>query len=668
MRGPLPIGVCASCLLLLLASAAIADDLRFYISADCPDNMNYTRGGTFQANLGALLSSLPAAAAASSGFAENTTGAAPDQAFGLAQCRGDVSAPDCRSCLDTSAREISTSTCPGQKSAMLVYEGCLLRYSNASFFGVADTVWLPDPIFQVANTRNVTQAPGQFMSRLSALMSNLTREAAYGSHRMMAVGTVDHGRFMTIYGMAQCTRDITADDCNLCLSFAVKAIPTCCDGREGGRIFYRSCSVRFEVYPFYHAQAAEAPMPLPPAPGVGPLNGSDHPVSGSTTGAGSSRTVKNTALLVSVPVAITLLLLLLVVVCICKKNRKPNKHVQITRDGYGDDEEMRSSGPLQYDLSTLRAATNNFSEEKKLGKGGFGPVYKGTLENGQEIAVKRLSKISQQGHVEMKNEVVLVAKLQHKNLVRLLGFCIEEEEKLLVYEFLSNKSLDRIIFGPSNQQELSWEQRKKIIEGIGRGLVYLHEDSRLKVIHRDLKAGNILLDADMNPKISDFGLARSFSIDARVANTNHVAGTYGYMAPEYAQHGIFSDKSDVFSYGVLVLEIVTGRRAYDDLLKSVWSHWSNGSVTQLLDGYPADEPAGKQDMLRCIHIGLLCVQDDPQLRPSMASVLHMLKHRVMTMSAPTKPAFVVPGPGERTRAPPPEPSINEASVSDLEPR
>nr|CAB3461098.1 unnamed protein product [Digitaria exilis] len=355
-----------------------------------------------------------------------------------------------------------------------------------------------------------------------------------------------------------------------------------------------------------------------------------------------------------------MLLLLIVAAYICKKSRKPLNHVQLPSGGHGDEEEMRSSEPLMYDLNTLRAATENFSEDNKLGEGGFGPVYKGTLQNGQAIAVKRLSRTSQQGHVEMKNEVVLVAKLQHKNLVRLLGCCIEEDEKLLVYEFLVNKSLDKILFG-----ELSWGQRYKIIEGIGRGLLYLHEDSRLTIIHRDLKAGNILLDADMNPKISDFGLAKLFDIDLSVANTSRIAGTYGYMAPEYAVRGSFSTKSDVYSYGVLVLEIITGRRPSENLINFVWGHWSRGSLPQLPEICQADGP-GPQEMLRCIHVGLLCVQEDPHLRPSMASVVVMLNSRSITLPVPAEPAFMTAG--EWPRAAAREPSINEVSSSDLEPR
>ncbi|TVU19990.1 hypothetical protein EJB05_36176, partial [Eragrostis curvula] len=198
----------------------------------------------------------------------------------------------------------------------------------------------------------------------------------------------------------------------------------------------------------------------------------------------------------------------------------------------------------------------------------------------------------------------------------LFGYCIEKHEMLLVYEFLSNKSLDKILYGPARQQELSWTQRYIIIEGIGRGLMYLHEDSS------------------------------------------------GYMAPEYAMQGIMSAKSDVFSYGVLVLEIITRRRPYEDLIKFVWRHWRQGNVTQLVDDRPADEH-GKQEMLRCIHIGLLCVQDEAQLRPRMAAVVHMLKSRPMTLASPTEPLFEVPG--ERPRVAAFEPSIIEASMSSLEP-
>ncbi|KAK3138407.1 hypothetical protein QOZ80_5AG0368540 [Eleusine coracana subsp. coracana] len=659
-----------SLLLLLLCSSYLlsavtnAEDVS-YFHIECVSDTNYTRGGAFQSNLESLLSSLPSSAAASGGFAENATGAAPDEAYGLAQCRRDASARDCSKCVDTLAQKLS-SGCQGLKSAIAVASPCMLRYSNVSFFGKADTSYL---IYYNAPL-NATE-PDLFMTRLDGLMSNLTRKAAHGNPRMFAAGAVDHTPLVKIYGMAQCTGDLGGDDCYSCLDRAAAYIPTYWGRKQGGQAILWSCFVRFESAIFYNVHAAEIAMSSSPAlapvpaPGDGSPNYSNHSSQGSTdaaTGAGMSQTVR-TALLASVPVTVTMLVLMFVAVLTCKKNRKPYRHVRVASNRLGD-EETGSLEPFQYDLSTLRAATDNFSEQNKLGQGGFGPVYKGILQNGKNIAVKRLSATSEQGQAEMKNEIVLVAKLQHKNLVRLLGFCMEQDENLLVYEFLSNKSLNKILYGPT-RQELSWAQRYKIIKGIGRGLLYLHEDSRLKIVHRDLKPGNILLDVDMNPKIADFGLAKLFHIDSSVKNTIHQAGTYGYMAPEYILNGIFSAKSDVFSFGVLVLEVITGRRPSEDLLKFVWRHWRQGNVTPLLESCQANEHE-QQEMLRCIHIGLLCIQDDPELRPPMGDVGLMLNSPSMALDAPTEPIFATTS--ERPKVVAPELSISKASISDLEPR
>ncbi|KAM5552077.1 hypothetical protein ABKV19_026773 [Rosa sericea] len=213
-----------------------------------------------------------------------------------------------------------------------------------------------------------------------------------------------------------------------------------------------------------------------------------------------------------------------------------------------------------FSLRSILVATNNFSEANKLGEGGFGPVYKGILPENQEVAIKRLSKKSGQGQQEFMNELKLIAKLQHTNLVRLLGCCIEAEEMILMYEYMPNRSLDKFLFDPSEKTKLDWGRRFRIIEGIAQGLLYIHKYSRLRIIHRDLKASNILLDRTMNPKISDFGMAKIFDINQTEANTNRVVGTYGYMSPEYASYGHFSEKSDVFSFGVLLLEIISGKK------------------------------------------------------------------------------------------------------------
>ncbi|KAG6661033.1 hypothetical protein CIPAW_03G147000 [Carya illinoinensis] len=317
----------------------------------------------------------------------------------------------------------------------------------------------------------------------------------------------------------------------------------------------------------------------------------------------------------------------------------------------GDTNEISNDGKRGNDLKVLSfqsiaAATDNFSTENELGRGGFGPVYKGRLPDGQEIAVKRLSRRSGQGLVEFKNELILIARLQHTNLVRLLGYCVKEDEKMLIYEYMPNKSLDCFLFDPKKRELLYWKRRCLIIEGIAQGLLYLHRYSRLRIIHRDLKAGNILLDADMNPKISDFGLARVFGRDEADAKTQRVVGTYGYMSPEYAMQGKFSEKSDVYSFGVLMLEIVSGRKNKDvfdpentvSLVGYTWELWAKGKGLDLKDSTLGNSDFDHQ-ILRHIHVGLLCVQDYAADRPTISDVISMLANETLPLPIPNRAVF-----------------------------
>ncbi|WZZ83637.1 G-type lectin S-receptor-like serine/threonine-protein kinase At1g11330 isoform X2 [Brassica napus] len=298
-----------------------------------------------------------------------------------------------------------------------------------------------------------------------------------------------------------------------------------------------------------------------------------------------------------------------------------------------------------FEFQVLATATDNFSLENKLGQGGFGPVYKGVLSEGQEIAVKRLSRASGQGLEELLNEVVVVSKLQHRNLVKLLGCCIEGEERLLIYEYMPKKSLDAYLFDPLKQKILDWKTRFNILEGICRGLLYLHRDSRLKIIHRDLKASNILLDDNHNPKISDFGLARVFRANEDEANTRRVVGTYGYMSPEYAMEGLFSEKSDVFSLGVIFLEIISGRRNSHkedndlNLLAYAWKLWNDGEAASLADPIVFDE-CFEKEITKCVQIGLLCVQEVANDRPNVSTVIWMLTTENMNLPEPKQSAFI----------------------------
>ncbi|KAL7218135.1 hypothetical protein ACSBR2_011413 [Camellia fascicularis] len=344
--------------------------------------------------------------------------------------------------------------------------------------------------------------------------------------------------------------------------------------------------------------------------------------------------------IVAVTLALLIGLLLLGIRVTLYLRKKKRKNSQLNKEGNPmnnpeqgcTDKSQKEDLELPlFDLAVIANSTSNFSINSKLGEGGFGPVYKGMLEGGQEIAVKRLSKNSNQGLDEFKNEVICIAKLQHRNLVKLLGCCIQGEEKMLIYEYMSNKSLDYFIFDQTRSTLLDWPKRFHIINGISRGLLYLHQDSRLRIIHRDLKASNILLDIDMNPKISDFGMARSFWGNETEANTNKVVGTYGYMSPEYAVDGLFSVKSDVFSFGVLVLEIVSGNKNrgfyhpdhHLNLLGHAWRLYKEGRSLELIDEALWDS-CYLIEVLRSIHVGLLCVQQSPKDRPSMSSVVLML--------------------------------------------
>ncbi|CAJ2654954.1 unnamed protein product [Trifolium pratense] len=329
------------------------------------------------------------------------------------------------------------------------------------------------------------------------------------------------------------------------------------------------------------------------------------------------------------------------------------RHVKNLIDMEGLEENDNDGIEVPYfDFESILIATDNFSDANKLGKGGFGPVYKGKL-GGQEIAVKRLSSVSSQGLQEFKNEVVLIAKLQHRNLVKLRGYCIKGQEKILIYEYLPNKSLDLLIFDPTKCVILDWQMRFDIILGIARGLLYLHQDSRLRVIHRDLKTSNILLDEEMQPKISDFGLARIVGGKEVEASTERIVGTYGYMSPEYALDGYFSTKSDVFSFGVVLLEIISGKRntgffrskEISSLLGYAWRLWREDKLQRM-------DPPKKMiisflllfsetvnQFIRCAQIGLLCVQDEPDDRPHMSNVVTMLDNETTALVTPKQPTF-----------------------------
>uniref|UniRef100_A0A803N2U5 non-specific serine/threonine protein kinase n=1 Tax=Chenopodium quinoa TaxID=63459 RepID=A0A803N2U5_CHEQI len=285
-----------------------------------------------------------------------------------------------------------------------------------------------------------------------------------------------------------------------------------------------------------------------------------------------------------------------------------------------------------YTLKQIRTATNNFNPSNKIGEGGFGPVYKGLMHDGTVIAVKQLSSKSKQGNHEFLNEIGMISCLQHTNLVKLHGFCIEGDQLLLVYEYMENNCLARALFGHEQSQIfLDWEKRVKICLGISRGLAFLHEDSRLKIVHRDIKATNVLLDRELNPKISDFGLAR-LGEDEKTHVSTRVAGTIGYMAPEYAIWGHLSYKVDVYSFGIVTLEIISGRSnsyyvpSTDFFCLLDWAcHLrTSGNYVELVDqrlgcNYNIEEAE------TMVNVALLCTSAAASERPTMSEVVKMLE-------------------------------------------
>ncbi|CAN5962928.1 unnamed protein product [Sphagnum jensenii] len=285
--------------------------------------------------------------------------------------------------------------------------------------------------------------------------------------------------------------------------------------------------------------------------------------------------------------------------------------------------------PTLYSYNVLRVATKDFHHDNELGKGGFGVVYKGILADGTELAVKQLTKF-QQGVDDFLNEVIVITDVRHRNLVKLKGCCVHGTQHFLVFEYVENKNLAEALWG-QRTLSLDWPKRLNICVGIARGLAYLHEDSQPRIIHRDIKAANVLLDKNMNAKIADFGLARLFPNDQSHISTQ-IAGTMGYMSPEYATLGQLTPKADVYSFGILLLEIVSGRKNIDTTLESekvylvkwAWSLYETSMLTNLI-AQDLDITISKNEMKQVIFVALLCVQIDLTKRPMMSHVLAMLQ-------------------------------------------
>ncbi|CAF2125375.1 cysteine-rich receptor-like protein kinase 40 isoform X1 [Brassica napus] len=644
-----------SALMIILASSLlfVLQTLEVVNGAKCYGSL--AGNNSYAQNRKNLFSTLTNKVLANGGFYNASLGQYPNRVYALGLCARGFKPKVCLSCLERLSLETQRD-CPNIMDSF-VWGGddeelvsCLVRSSNHSFGNLEIS---PPNIrmspYHIRPLINMTLFMLEWEYTVNRTLEAATKAHASSAHKYYSASYAEFTAFPNVYMLMQCTPDITSQGCKQCLEACLKYFREQFLGRIGGIATFPSCYFRWDLYPFHGAFLNVTRVPALPRPPPQEKGSSIPDKKGRSMNRG----------IITIIVVLTFIHLLVfigfykVIARRLKINNGKNgkctfflASVNLSDDLFifilvGGAEYTDSDGQfmLRYDLGMILSATAVFSPENKLGQGGFGTVYKGKLLNGKEIAVKRLTRGSE-GDIEFKNEVSLLTRLQHKNLVKLLGFCNEGDEEILVYEFVPHSSLDRFIFDEEKRSLLTWDVRFKIIEGIARGLVYLHEDSQLKIIHRDLKASNILLDAEMNPKVADFGTARLFDADETRAETQQIAGTRGYMAPEYLNHGQISAKCDVYSFGVVLLEMITGQRnnSFEEGIAAfVWKRWSEGRPVVIIDPLLVENP--NVQIIKYIQTGLLCVQEDASKRPTMSSVMVWLGSETITIPSPKAPDY-----------------------------
>ncbi|XP_050276585.1 cysteine-rich receptor-like protein kinase 3 isoform X9 [Quercus robur] len=556
--------------------------------------------------LAAMTTVTPLIAAQRYAAVVNGTGNTTVYAFG--ECMKDLTKNDCDLCFARCKTQILRCL-PFQRAirgGRLFYDGCYLRYDDYYFFNEALSV--QDKT--VCGAQEFVGNGSVFSANVNQLVMNLSVEAP--KFDGFSVGFVTKEN-VTVYGLAQCWEFVNGSDCEYCLANAVSNISSCTP-KEEGRVLNTGCYLRYSTEKFYY--------------------NSTQPVRNSNQGSKLAITLAATSS------ALALLLVIATVVFIVRKNVLKRRG---EREQLGPLLATVNNSKLNYSYEVLEKATNYFHHSKKLGQGGSGSVYKGVLPDGKVVAIKRLFFNTRQWVDHFFNEVNLISDIHHKNLVKLLGCSIAGPESLLVYEYVPNQSLHDYFSAKRKLQLLKWEVRYKIILGTAKGLAYLHEELEMRIIHRDIKLSNIMLEEDFTAKIADFGLARLFPEDKTHISTG-IAGTLGYMAPEYVIRGILTEKADVYSFGVLVIEVVSGKRnntfsqySYS-ILQMVWNLYGIGRVCEAVD--PALEGQfQEEEASRLLQIGLLCVQASAELRPSMSTVVKMLSDN-HEIPQPTHPPFL----------------------------
>ncbi|KAL2942048.1 hypothetical protein RDABS01_030398, partial [Bienertia sinuspersici] len=518
-------------------------------------------------------------------------------------------------------------------SNLVVYESGKQMLGPATYFVPSSDKWAVSNVGLPASNNNVTytfDSPRQFISQDSELFQ--TARLSAGSLRYYGLG-LQNGNYSVLLQFAE----NQIEDSGTWKSLGRRVFDILIQGnrvekdfdirKEAGGRSYRPVQRNYtarvtanflEIHLFW---AGKGTCCIPVQGAYGPLISAVSVTPLFQPRPISSTTSQTAAIIVGIVVPVILLALLSLGACWFFKRRKRLRAAQ---------DELAGIDAKAYSYAELKSATGDFDPSNKLGEGGFGS---GIL-NGSVVAVKQLAVTSHQGKDQFITEIATISAVQHRNLVKLNGCCIDGQKRLLVYEYLENKSLDKILFG-DNKLELNWAKRFEVCLGVARGLCYLHQESRLRIVHRDVKSSNILLDSDLNPKISDFGLAKLYD-EKKTHMSTGVAGTVGYLAPEYAMRGHLTEKVDVFAFGVVALEIVSGRSNHVPTLAKEEMYLLDGSGTRdkRLEVYNKDE------VKRVIEIAFLCTQTSPGQRPTMSRVLAMLSGDVEVGTIPSKPTYL----------------------------
>ncbi|KAM1187305.1 hypothetical protein ACFX2J_023251 [Malus domestica] len=533
--------------------------------------------------------------------------------YGLAQCFNDLSHTDCLLCYAASRTKIPR--CLPSLAATIFLDGCFLRYDSYRFYRQSTDPSRDTVVCGPSKQDKIEK--GEFGRNVGFAIGNATAAAA--GNGGFGVAEVKG----SVFALAQCWKTLGSAGCKSCLEKGSKAAMGCAPSKEG-RALNAGCYLRYSTEKFYNDAGGAEQV-------------ADH---------GHGLSVSRGIIIALILAAAAFLLLSLsgAYACYAKlariKQERSNVGLAATS--------INKYSSLKFRYETLEKATDYFNSSRKIGQGGGGSVFKGTLPSGETVAVKRLIYNTRQWVDEFFNEVNLISGIQHKHLVKLLGCSIEGPESLLVYEYVPNRSLDHFLFDKNKVQILNWKERFEIIVGTAEGLAYLHEGCAVRIIHRDIKSSNVLLDENLSPKIADFGLVRCFASEQSHISTG-IAGTFGYMAPEYLIQGQLTEKADVYSFGVLVLEIVSGQRNStfrsesdpDSLLHRVWKLYRSNDLAKVVDPCLGEDfPAG--DASNVLRIGLLCTQASVALRPSMAEVVEMLTDReiMAAVPSPKQPPFL----------------------------